>query len=366
MKEQVNVVSVIKFAGAYIAFIIGSGFATGQEIMQFYTSHGIMSIGAVLISMFLFAWVGGSVMAMGYDSANEPEGKAYQRFCGKYLGTFYEYFVPFFLFCVVVIMISGAGATLNEYYGLNYYVGSFIMAALVFIAYIFGLNGLINIIGLIGPVIIIFTMGIGFVILARNGGNLAGVDEMMKDATVSKAAPTWWLSGILYGGYNIFGAIIFLTALGRTAHSRKEAMVGGVTGGVALMTATLVMNLALLANIVDMSKLAIPTLSLAKSISPLLGMFFSIVLLCGIFSTAAPMMWTVCDRIVKEGTMKSRLIALVLVVIAFFCGQLPFGTLVGTIYPYTGYLGLLLFICLAYVQITGKMKKKDNSHGGEK
>ena len=39
MKQKVNGLNVIKYAGAYIAFIIGSGFATGQEIIQFYTPH---------------------------------------------------------------------------------------------------------------------------------------------------------------------------------------------------------------------------------------------------------------------------------------------------------------------------------------
>lgn len=61
MKQKVNGLNVIKYAGAYIAFIIGSGFATGQEIIQFYTSYGIWGIGSIAISMFLFAWVGGTV-----------------------------------------------------------------------------------------------------------------------------------------------------------------------------------------------------------------------------------------------------------------------------------------------------------------
>ena len=64
MKQKVNGLNVIKYAGAYIAFIIGSGFATGQEIIQFYTSYGIWGIGSIAISMFLFAWVGGTVTDM--------------------------------------------------------------------------------------------------------------------------------------------------------------------------------------------------------------------------------------------------------------------------------------------------------------
>ena len=52
MKQKTNWLNVVKYAGAYIAFIIGSGFATGQEIIQFYTSYGIWGIGSVAISMF--------------------------------------------------------------------------------------------------------------------------------------------------------------------------------------------------------------------------------------------------------------------------------------------------------------------------
>ena len=44
MGDKVSVLNVMKFAGAYIAFLIGSGFATGQEIMQFFSSNGLPSI----------------------------------------------------------------------------------------------------------------------------------------------------------------------------------------------------------------------------------------------------------------------------------------------------------------------------------
>nr|WP_330365072.1 hypothetical protein [Clostridioides difficile] len=36
MSGKVNIKTVISFAGAYVATVIGSGFATGQEILQFF------------------------------------------------------------------------------------------------------------------------------------------------------------------------------------------------------------------------------------------------------------------------------------------------------------------------------------------
>ena len=158
MKQKTDWLNVVKYAGAYIAFIIGSGFATGQEIIQFYTSYGIWGIGSIAISMFLFAWVGGTVTDMGFRTKGMEKVNAYGQICGKWLGTFYEYFVRIFLFAVVVVMISGAGATLNEYYGLNYYVGSLLMAVLIFVAFAFGFNKLLDVIGCIGPVIIVFSI----------------------------------------------------------------------------------------------------------------------------------------------------------------------------------------------------------------
>ena len=62
MGERTSWLRIFKFAGAFTAFRIGSGFATGQEVMQFFTAYGIWSIGGIFISMFLFAYSGAVIM----------------------------------------------------------------------------------------------------------------------------------------------------------------------------------------------------------------------------------------------------------------------------------------------------------------
>ena len=37
--NKVSWVNVIKFAGAVIAFLIGAGFATGQEVLQYFAGR---------------------------------------------------------------------------------------------------------------------------------------------------------------------------------------------------------------------------------------------------------------------------------------------------------------------------------------
>ena len=66
-------------------------------------------------------------------------------------------------------MISGAGASIKEYYGVNYYVGGVMMALLVFAAFAFGRKRLIDAVGLLGPLIIGVTIYVAICVVSRNG-----------------------------------------------------------------------------------------------------------------------------------------------------------------------------------------------------
>lgn len=355
MEGKTSKLNVMKFAGAFIAFIIGSGFATGQEIMQFFTSNGLYSLVSIIISLILFTYFGSTIMSCGFDYGSLKNYRPYKYFCGNKVGLFYEYFVPVLLFISVIVMISGAGATLQEYYGLNYYVGCAMMTILVLIAFLCGLDSLINIIGLIGPVIVVFSLIMGFTILAQNLDGLKNISQTMMEVNLTKAGGNCVKSGILYASYNMVSGLFFFTSLGNSADTRREAKYGAIVGSLLLMIVILVMNFALLSKINDIYKLSIPTLYFAKSISPIFGKVFSIVLLCGIFSTAAPNFWTVCDKISKEGKYNSKIIAIIISILAFFCGLFPFEKLVANVYPLTGVLGIILFICIFLKQISKRI-----------
>lgn len=360
--EKTSVRNVIRYSGAFIAFMIGSGFATGQEIMQFFTGYGLYSVGGILISMFLFAYSGAILMRFGFETKNENIN-AFKFYCGKIFGSFLEWFIPIFLFMVVVVMISGAGATMNQYFGTPQIVGTVIMAALVLITNLFGLQKIVDIIGHLGPITILFTLGIALVALAKNPGGLSGVsDAMARVGELPKATgstSTWWLAGILYVAYNVTGSIPFLTEMGKSANNRKEAVLGAFIGGIALMTSALLLNLALLSHIEAIAGLEIPNLYLSDLISPAVSFIFSIILILEIFSTASPMMWVTTRKFGgEEGSKKSRVVLAGLTILALIGGQLPFGQLVGTVYPYTGYLGIAVLALIAMKTFIDSRKPK--------
>ena len=86
-KSEVRISMVIKLAGAFCAFLIGAGFATGQEIMQYFTNYGIAkAVGVLVINGVLGAWTSSAVMNLGNESKDVQGLECYRNLCGKYVG----------------------------------------------------------------------------------------------------------------------------------------------------------------------------------------------------------------------------------------------------------------------------------------
>ncbi len=55
----------IKIGFAYVGIVVGAGFSTGQEVMQFFTPFGLWSYIGVIISGFILGFIGRQVAKIG-------------------------------------------------------------------------------------------------------------------------------------------------------------------------------------------------------------------------------------------------------------------------------------------------------------
>lgn len=122
--------AIIAFAGATIAFFIGSGFATAQEILQYFAAYGTQFIWVVVLSIGIFVLTNLSFIEAGAQGALSSPGGIYHYYCGKIIGTFYDVFATVFIFLSFVVMCGGAGSALQQQFGLARWIGSFGLAAL--------------------------------------------------------------------------------------------------------------------------------------------------------------------------------------------------------------------------------------------
>lgn len=363
MKENgAKIGQVIAIGGAFMGFVIGSSFASGQECMQYFTGFGLAgSIGAGMIALILYVWFVSTIVEDGRYLKLNNSGKMFNFYLGKYLGFVMEWFTPIMLFFVYSMMISGAGSTFEEYYGVNGDIGRAIMIIASLATVLLGLEKLVKIVGYIAPVLLVVTMVIGVLSIVNNPEGIALADQNLKTVQVNTNFNNWALSGLMYGAYTVTGVVPYLADIGKsTATSRKNSILGGIFGGGAFLIAVMILNFGLLANIKDVYNLEIPSLFVAASISPVFGHIFSVLLLLGIYTTAVPMLYTVCNKISSDGKSKAyRITAIVTAIVSIFGGQLSFSTMISIIYPISGYAGIVIFAGMIYTKYIKKKKYED-------
>ncbi|MGL5330417.1 MAG: YkvI family membrane protein [Peptostreptococcaceae bacterium] len=345
MLRKSDVKETSKFAGTYISVCIGSGFATGQEIMQFFSAHGIgKSIFSALICMIVLSYCGGKLLEIGKTSKLKSANDIFTHLLGKPIGNVFKVFMPLFFLCSFVVMVAGAGASINQYYGLDKSIGSFIMIILCLLSVLLGITRVIDILGNIGPVIIAVSLGIGIITIFRNYESLLYANSAVDTLNVTRAVDNWHLTGIVYSGLNIIIVTPFLVGVGGTASNKKNCMWGGILGGTAFMIACLVLNLGILSDIENICINEIPTLYMADRVGPIVGILFSFILIGGIYTTAVPLLWSVCNSFSKEGTLTFKFIAIACSIFALIGGKIPFSALINLIYPISGALGVIIIV----------------------
>ena len=358
--EKTSLRRVLTYAGAIVAFLIGSGFATGQEILQYFASYGYWGIfGTGILVLALMTYVAIEFFTVGQAKKFERPSLIFHYYCGKHLGTFFDFFSILFVFLSFTVMVAGAGAVFEEHYGMSKYIGGIGLAIAVGISVWFGLKSLVDVIGKIGPLIVVIAIALGIVGIVQNPAGIADGNALLPGLELTQASTNWFMSGLSYVGFCMLWLAAFLTALGKTARSRREAATGGLVGAIAFSVACIIVGLGLLANITRVGGTEIPMLVLASDMGPLLASGISVMILAGIYTTAVPLLWTVSSRFFADKTPRFKYLTIALAAAGTVIGLiLPFSQMVNLVYVINGYVGILLLVLMLVKTGTRLVKRQ--------
>ena len=149
MKEKTSAKNIAAKGSFALAFSVGSvlfsahaggGFATGNQANTYYVGLGWLGPISAVIAMLLLTLTMREAMIM-YNSRGLKSHKELFETLYHPLDKCYVLFEVFFYIMVLMAVaaaISGAASALNQYFGLNYYIGIVIVGALVLLLTIFG------------------------------------------------------------------------------------------------------------------------------------------------------------------------------------------------------------------------------------
>lgn len=346
-------VSTLKVAATYIGTVVGAGFATGQEILQFFARFGKMGLFSLLITTILFIFFGYIIMDLGRKLHANSHLEIINYSGGKMLGKIIDLLITFFLFSSFTAMIAGTGALITQQFNLPSSVGNILMAVLAAATVLTGINGVINSISFVVPFLLVAVVGTGiFSLIATPPLLETQVPHIVHNNLVSN----WFTAAILYVSYNIILAVSVLGPLGYEANNSKAVRNGAVLGGLGLGLGAVMIYLSLSGNISHIINLEVPMIFIAGEISYPVQTAYSLVLIAEIYTTAVGSLFGFTSRItsIHKNPLKNKLVIGVVTVAALLASQFGFSNIVKYMYPLEGYGGIILLTCLMYVFICKK------------
>ncbi|WP_077622312.1 YkvI family membrane protein [Sediminibacillus massiliensis] len=348
---------VLQMASAFIGIIVGAGFASGQEVLQYFTSFGIMGTFAGIVATALFAYLGMTLTRLGSRLQTNSHKEAIYQISGRYMGIVVDYIIIFTLFGVGVVMVAGAGSILDQQLGLSPVIGAALMTILVFFTAMLQVDRVVAVIGSITPFLIISVIIISLFSVISMESSFSELDAIASDQP--SALPNWFISAINYVSFNIALGASMSIVMGGAEKNERIASLGGLAGGFGLGILILLSHLAIFSQVGTAAQFDMPLLHIVSNYSPILGVIYSLILFGMIFNTAVSMFFAFGARFAVTGTQKFKTLIILTLIAAFAASFAGFTDLVAFFYPLIGYLGIFLIGALIYSSFKVPGKRKD-------
>ncbi|WP_270553365.1 hypothetical protein [Cloacibacillus evryensis] len=361
--ERKNFLTVFILSGAYLAYLAGSGFGSGQEMMQYFTSFGYAGIMGILVSAVLWGSYATFIVKDSRDFGLTSLRQVYLFYCGKYLGNALFGFSLAYLFCMASLMIAGAGAAFAQYFNIGNEIGRIIMTVMVLVTGLLGMRKTVDVIGSLGPCIIVFVVLIAAIALTNGATGLEAGNEYVKSHNLLKPSENWLWAAIMYFSYCILFQAAYLSGVASTNPATTRQLVQSVViGAVIYVLASILMMLAFIANISILEGIEVPNLYLGGMINPFLGAIYGIILLAALYTTTAPLVWSVTNVFAAEKTKAYPWVVVAVSVLAYFgSGFSSFSVLVNLVTTVAAYVGILYIVPVFYIKFVKKPKPAKNA-----
>jgi uncharacterized membrane protein YkvI len=332
---------------AFKAVVIGGGYATGRELVEFFFASGPWG---GLFALALVAVIWSTVCAMTFLVARALKSYDYRSFFQGLLGPAWRLFdLAYLLLMLLVLSVLAAAA--GEIFGTT-----------------FNLPPILGTIGLMTAIIAITGYGRQAVEQFFKYASLflyavyalcvllvfTRFGDRIGDALALGVPPEGWASsGLTYASYNIVAAIVILPVI-RHMTSQRDALVAGLLCGPLAAVPAFLFFLCLLAFYPEVGGAALPSETMLAALGiPLFHITFQIMILIALLETGTGLVHALNERIGagmrasgRTATVGIRLassvsIFFLAVVVATGIGLV---TLIARGYTFSAYVFLLLYI----------------------
>ena len=351
--------NIIGIALAFIGLLVGAGFATGQEVVQYFTAFGLNGVWGIIIAGIVMTLAGTVFLQLGsYFHASEHNA-VFRKVSHPIVSKMLDVAVIFTLFAVGFVMLAGAGSNLAQQFGLPTWVGSTAMMVLVLLTGLLDVDKVSNVIGMLTPTIIIAVIAVLIYTLMNMPDDPAAVIDVA--AQTETPIGHWLLSAFNYNGLALILAVSMSLVIGGDHISPREAGWGGIIGGFVYSVLLGLAGFVLLMGADKIGDSDVPMLVLVNEMGDTAGVLMAIVIFLMIFNTAIGMFYALGKRLSAGREKRTYPIFAAGTLAGYAMSFLGFKTLMNYVYPILGYLGMFMIVVLVFAWFRGLSKIRDES-----
>lgn len=334
-------VKVLQIAFTYIGTVVGAGFATGQEILHFFTRYGKWGVLTILLATALFIWLGTKMMLLAREIKAESYEDLNRRLFGDTIGRWLSLFTLIVLIGVNSVMLAGAGSVFMEHLGLHYQTGLWITLICTYFLLGRGIGGVMQLNTIVVPLMLILSL----VIIFSTAGNPGAARFLTMDTDNGLIAA--WASPLMYTAFNLSMAQAVLVPIGSHTESRSTIITGGILGGLGVGFMLMAGHFALSANMPGIVQFEIPMGTIAQQLGTAIQLIYVLLIFMEIFSTFVADIYGVTLQLKQRLNLSPRFITLGILLVCYITSQFGFSSLLSILYPLFGLFSLLWAVMLA-------------------
>lgn len=335
MKEDLS--KIFQIAFVFIGTIVGAGLASGQEILNFFTSYGLSSFIGIIFCGFFYIVIAiiASKISIKYNLNSYAELMSIVS--PNILGKLTSVITTLFMLSSASIILAGSGALLNQFFGIPKLIGSLIMMTVAIFFLLRDTNGLIEVNSFIVP-ILIFTITLITVLYFLFCKDIFSVDFINKFEPRKTGIV---LSTLLYSAFNATSSCGVIVPLSNQIKKPKNMIIGVTLGAIGLAVLSFIINLLLMVNQPYIYEYEIPLLLVAQRFGTIIQALLLTVILLEMFSTEISDVYSISKTLNKVFKIKFKNAIFLVIFIAFPISTLGFSNLIKTLYPIFGALCLI-------------------------
>lgn len=332
--------AAFQIAAVYVGTVVGAGFATGREIVEFFSRFGFIGFISILLSGYLLIVLGSKLMRIAAQINAVSYQELNTHLFGKWAGRIINIIMLFMLLGVSAVMLAGAGAVFEEQLGLSKNLGVFITIFLSFIVMMVGTKGLFAVNSFVVPIMICFSL----MLMTFSVKQADFIDHLL---FIPHAVDGW--KGILapfsYTALNLALAQAVLVPIANEIKDDWTIKWGGILGGAAL-TIILISSHFTLIMLPNLEQYEIPMAIIMKQIAPFFYWIFVLVIYGEIFTSVIGNVFGL-DRQLKQFMTIPTLISIsAIFFVSYIISLVNYSELLSMLYPLFGYISLGFFILL--------------------